>query len=79
MRSLVKLLAVLGIFFLIDVGSLRCQSAYYDFDSLLQHNTLFEPLARMVFDTFQIFGPEEPLEFTVSTDLKALVKNKHKD
>ena len=33
----------------------------------------------MVMDTFQIFGPEEPLEFTVSTDLKGLSKNKFKD
>ena len=33
----------------------------------------------MVFDTFQIFGPEEPLEFTVSTDFRALSKNKLND
>ena len=33
----------------------------------------------MVMDTFQIFGPDEPLEFTVSTDIKGLSKNKFKD
>ena len=55
------------------------QVTYYDFDSLLQSNPQFQPLMKMVMDTFQIFGPEEPLEFTVATDLRALSKNKHKD
>lgn len=55
------------------------QSTYYDFDSLLQNNPAFSTMARQVFDTFQIFGPEEPLELTVSTDFKALTKNKDKD
>ncbi len=55
------------------------QTTHYDFDSLLQHNPHFKPLVKMVFDTFHIFGPEEPLEFTVSTDMKALSKNKYKD
>jgi len=53
------------------------QAAHYDFDSLLKSNPQFRPLLKMVTDTFQIFGPEEPLEFTVSTDFRALTKNKH--
>ena len=79
MRSLLTLVSVLVLIFLMDRGTLRSQSAHYDFDSLLQHNPQFQPMAKVVFDTFQIFGPEEPLEFTVSTDLKALWKNKLKE
>jgi len=55
------------------------QSTHFDFDSLVEHNPQFRPLAKMVFDTFQIFGPDQPLEFTIATDLKALSKNKFKD
>jgi len=79
MRASKKLLilALLGV--MMQTEYVFGQVAHYDFDSLLQHNPQFEPLAKMVFDTFQIFGPEEPLEFTVSTDLKALSKNKYKD
>jgi len=55
------------------------QSPHYDFDSLLQHNASFKSIASQVFDTFQIFGPEEPLELTVSTNFRALIKNKYKD
>ena len=62
-----------------QLGQLQGQLAHYDFDSLLQNNSHFEPIAKMVFDTFQIFGPEKPLEFTVSTDLRGLTKNKYKD
>ena len=51
----------------------------YDFDSLLQHNPLFEPVLREVADTFQLFEKEEPLEFTVTTDLKNLIRNKYND
>ena len=40
---------------------------------------MFEPMVKVVMDTFEIFGPEYPLEFTISTDLKALSKNKYKD
>ncbi len=60
-------------------GQLVGQVTHYDFDSLLQNSPKFESLARVVFDTFQIFGPEEPLHFTVSTDFRTLLKNKHKD
>lgn len=58
---------------------LSSQQKHYDFDSLLQNNPQFQPLCKMVMDTFRIFGPKEPLEFTVSTDMKALAKNKYKD
>lgn len=55
------------------------QQAHYDFDSLLKHNPPLETMVSLVFDTFRIFGPEEPLEFTVSTDIRALTKNKFKE
>ncbi len=55
------------------------QQRHYDFDSLLQSSPQFEALAKIVFDTFQIFGPEAPLELTIETDLKGLGKNKYKD
>lgn len=57
---------------------LMCQKVH-DFDSLIQSNPYLEPLLKFAADTFQLFGPEEPLEFTVLTDFKALAKNKFKD
>ena len=78
MRNSVKYLAA----FLIFLGTSTTgwsQTSHYDFDSLLETSPQFKPLLQMVMDTFQIFGPEEPLEFTVSTDLKGLSKNKFKD
>ena len=55
------------------------QAVRHDFDSLLEHNPLFGEFMRNTFDTFQIFGPDEPLEFTVYSDFRALSKNKFKD
>jgi len=55
------------------------QAPHYDFDSLLENNPNFGPIVHKVFDTFQVFGPEELLHFTVSTDFRNLSKNKHKD
>ncbi len=79
MRASKKLLvlALLGV--MVQTEYVFSQSDRYDFDSLIQSNPQFKPLLKMVMDTFQIFGPEEPLEFTVSTDLRALSKNKKKD
>ena len=71
-------LYVLFVFFLLAVPS-AAQPTYYDFDSLLDHNSNFKQLAKQVFDTFQIFGPEEPLNLTVSTDFRNLMKNKYED
>ncbi len=51
----------------------------YDFDSLLQHNPLFEPVLKAVADTFKLFENTSPLEFSVATDFKNLVKNKYQD
>ena len=79
MLRLVPYLTLTLIFIALAVGTTRSQAHHYDFDSLMEHNAQFMPLAKMVFDTFQIFGPETPLEFTVSTDLKGLSKNKLKD
>lgn len=79
MRLLLKAATTFTFIFLMINGPLPGQITHYDFDSLLQHNPHFQSLAKMVFDTFQIFGPEEPLEFTVSTDFKALAKNKFKE
>jgi len=79
MCSLFRSLTALAFISLMVAGTLWSQNTHYDFDSLLQHNPRFEPLAQMVFDTFQIFGPQEPLEITVSTDLKALWKNRLKE
>jgi len=59
--------------------SVSAQQRHYDFDSLLHSNPQFESLAQLVADTFRIFGPHEPLELTVSTDLKGLARNKYKD
>ena len=64
---------------IVFTGHINGQSAHYDFDSLLKQNEVFRSMAKQVFDTFQIFGPEEPLELTVSTDFKALTKNKFED
>lgn len=79
MTNMFKSVSTLAIVAWLCTNPAPGQTAHYDFDSLLQSNPQFEPLARMVFDTFQIFGPQQPLEFTVSTDLKALSKNKYKD
>lgn len=73
----VLIIALMGV--MVHTEHLFSQSTHYDFDSLLQSNPQFKPLMKMVMDTFQIFGPEEPLEFTVATDMRALSKNKHKD
>ena len=62
----------------LQVGLLPSQSNY-DFDSLLQHDPGFKFMVQQVFDTFQVFGPEEALELTISTDFKSLTKNKYKD
>ncbi len=79
MRALTGYFTITLIVLLANPGTLPAQSSHYDFDSLLATSPQFKPFAEMVFDTFQIFGPEYPLEFQVSTDLKALVKNKYKD
>ena len=60
-------------------SSLSAQAPYYDFDSLLQNNSSFQTIVQQVFDTFRVFGPEEPLELMVATDFKALTKNKYED
>ncbi len=66
---------------IITLGSLGIQAQHksYDFDSLLNHNPLFEPLLRSVADTFRLFNHETPLEFDVFTDFKLLQKNRFKD
>ena len=64
---------------LVFTRPINSQSVYYDFDSLLQHNEVFRTTAKQVFDTFQIFGSEKPLELTVATDFKALTKNRYED
>jgi len=79
MRRASKILVVLLIGMLIHSERIFSQTIHYDFDSLLQNSPHFEPLLKMVMDTFQIFGPEEPLEFIVATNFKALTKNKKKD
>lgn len=79
MRAIQQIFTILVIVIALPGNTIWSQSLYYDFDSLLQHNVHFGPVAKMVFDTFQIFGPEVPLEFSVSTDLKALAKNKYDD
>ena len=79
MGTLIRLFSLLILCLALVTNTAQTQSHHYDFDSLVDHNPQFMPLAKMVFDTFQIFGPETPLEFTVSTDLKALSKNKYKD
>jgi len=79
MKSHYKTFLILLLGYTLHSGSIQSQAVHYDFDSLLQNNPMFEPMVKMVMDTFQIFGPEEPLEFIVSTDLKALSKNKMDD
>ena len=59
--------------------SISAQNYSFDFDSLLEHNPYYAPILKSVADTFGLFEREEPLEFTVATDFKALSKNKHKD
>lgn len=80
MRCLIKRYTVF-IFFTVCLTSYNglAQQRHYDFDSLLQSSPQFEALAKIVFDTFQIFGPEVPLELTIESDLKGLGKNKYKD
>ena len=73
-----RYICALSIFFLLSPTTIA-QTPHYDFDSLLQQNTSFQLMAQQVFDTFQIFGPEEPLELTVSTDFRTLTKNKYQD
>ena len=72
---IINLLLLVSLFYNLAEG----QSVSYDFDSLLKHNEVFRTMSKQVFDTFQIFGPEEPLELTVATDFKALTKNKYED
>ncbi|GJM28152.1 MAG: hypothetical protein DHS20C17_07870 [Cyclobacteriaceae bacterium] len=79
MKAILRLSIALALLTTMPSSIAWSQGVHYDFDSLLQHNSQFESLASIVFDTFKIFGPEQPLEFTVSTDLRALAKNKYDD
>ncbi len=70
----------LAILLFLSFGHIKSTAQHsYDFDSLLKHNPYYEPVLRAVADTFKLFEDQYPLEFTVSTDLKALAKNKYKD
>lgn len=79
MKALYKTIFITLLICTTYIGNVNGQTVHYDFDSLLQHNPMFEPMVKIVLDTFELFGPEEPLELTISSDLKALVKNKYKD
>jgi len=72
MRGSKKILILALVAIIMHIENVYSQGVHYDFDSLLEHNFQFKPLLSMVMDTLKIFGPDEPLEFTVSTDMRAL-------
>lgn len=61
------------------IGNIKLNAQIHDFDSLTEHNESFSRIAKAIGDTLDLFNDDKPLQVTLRSDFKNLIKQKFKD
>ena len=61
------------------IGTINLNAQIHDFDSLTEHNESFSRIAKSISDTLDLFNDDKPLQVTLRSDFKNLIKQKYKD
>lgn len=59
--------------------NIKLNAQIHDFDSLTEHNESFSRIAKAIGDTLDLFDEDKPLQVTLQSDFKNLIKQKFKD